>query len=341
MNAACLLYGPDLHYLDHLAPLASLLGLPLITTEEEIYEELQRMYPEVEAIYWDYLEVHFSVVKQFDTVFYAFTREHFEQSFAFAQDHFQKKLRTCWCPHGQSDKDNLSALKNEHFVLLYGDKMREEAQNKGVHKPGFILGNYRLSYYEKHRNHFLGLLKKETESLNPENPTYLYAPTWKDYEDSSSFEDAFSYLVDHLPDNINLIIKLHPNAWLQNPFAIERAFYPYEHKKNLLLLKNFPAIYPILELADVYIGDASSIGYDYLWFDKPMFFLSSRKKKPLLECGFTVDKKNYPKIYNYIEENRKNDSQFSSKRRSLYDRAFSQNSLDKNELLKTIESHYG
>lgn len=341
MKAACLLYGNDQHYLDHLAPLASFLQIPLITTEEGIQEQLSTYYPDVEGIFWDYLDVHFSLVNRFDTIFYAFTREHFEESFAFAQDHFQKKIRTVWCPHGNSDKNNLGALQGEEFLLTYGKKMDDLLKKKKIKKPKFSLGNYRFAYYQKHLKFYQDLLEKELSSLPRDNPCFLYAPTWQDYENSSSFDSAFPYLLNNLPDSVNLLIKLHPNTWAKYPFEVERAFYPYENKKNLLLLRDFPAIYPILERVDAYIGDASSIGYDFLRFNKPMFFLNNKRKTPLSECGFTIAENDYPKIYSIIENKKNADSPFVLKRKKLYSYTFGKKILERDKLFTKIVQFYG
>src|SRR5438105_1920604 len=54
-------------------------------------------------------------------------------------------------------------------------------------------------------------------------------------------------------------------------------------KHNLLFITDFPLIYPLLAKTDIYLGDVSSIGYDFLFFQKPMFFFnpfSSKKSSP-------------------------------------------------------------
>lgn len=336
MKAACLLYGSSIHYLDHLAPLASLLDIPVVTSEERIYELLEAFYPNVKRIYLDYIDIPFSLVKEFDLIIYSFTREHFQSIFAFAQDSLQKKLIPVWCPHGNSDKDNLDSLKEEEFLLIYGEKMRGILQEKKVNVPSEKIGAFRKTYYASHKPFYDALIQKELSSLPKENPSFLYAPTWKDYEDSSSFEEAFPHLLKKLPDSLNLIVKLHPNTWEKHSLAIDKMFFPYEHKKNLLLLPEFPPIHPLLERVDAYIGDMSSIGYDFLAFDKPMFFLSPKKAHPLLACGHAVDKNLYPEIYSFIEERKNEDSAFSEKRRLLYEHTFADIPIKKEELWKTI-----
>ncbi len=318
MRYATFLYGEDFHYLDHLAPLSALLKIPFVTTEETIYEMASSHYPDVKPLYFDALEVTHALLQDFDAIIYSFTAKHFHNFFSFAQDRSGKKLKTIWCPHGNSDKDNLGSLMDEPKILIYGKKMEVILKQKNVHSPSFTVGNYRLTYYQKNKGFYEKILQKLLSSLPSENPTYLYAPTWEDYENNSSWKDFFPYLLKTLPDSVNLIIKPHPNTWMKNPFEIERIFYPYETKKNILLLTDFMPVYPLLEKIDAYIGDYSSIGYDFLFFNKPMFFITD-KKSPMSSCGHHLEK-NFS--FHLMEEKRKEDSLFTPYRKKLYDYTF-------------------
>ncbi|HSW71943.1 MAG TPA: hypothetical protein VLG44_00850 [Chlamydiales bacterium] len=110
MRYATFLYGEDFHYLDHLAPLSALLKIPFVTTEETIYEMASSHYPDVKPLYFDALEVTHALLQDFDAIIYSFTAKHFHNFFSFAQDRSGKKIKTIWCPHGNSDKDNLGHL---------------------------------------------------------------------------------------------------------------------------------------------------------------------------------------------------------------------------------------
>ncbi len=136
----------------------------------------------------------------------------------------------------------------------------------------------------------------------------LYAPTWQDYEKSSSFMDAIEPLIETLPTNHNLIVKLHPNLLLQEELKMDRILQKYEDLKNVLFLTEFPAIYPLLNLSDVYIGDMSSIGYDFLEFNRPMFFLNQHSRNPqvdhglyLFRCGMEIHPDQYSDIHGVID----------------------------------------
>ena len=49
-KSAGLIYGKLAHHLDHIAPLCSLMQIPLIVTEEEIARAARQFYPGVEVI---------------------------------------------------------------------------------------------------------------------------------------------------------------------------------------------------------------------------------------------------------------------------------------------------
>ncbi len=137
--------------------------------------------------------------------------------------------------------------------------------------------------------------------------TLLYAPTWKDPEDSSSFFHLCEDMLKSLPDHYNLLIKLHPKIEEENPAKLY--YYMGKHEKpNVFFVPNSPIVYPILARADVYIGDFSSIGYDMLTFDKPMYFLNPKKRDAkkdnglfLFQAGIEIPETSYSEMFPFIE----------------------------------------
>jgi teichoic acid glycerol-phosphate primase len=315
MKRVGLIYGPDLHHLAHLAPLCSFLKIPLIVTEEKIAELAQRFYPDLEVILSEYLAVAQYLIAHFDIVFYSMPRDLFDEVFFFAQKLKQKRVHTIWCPHGNSDKGNsivyMEALKKEEAALVYGKQMIEFLKRKHVFdqlKGHVITGNYRYQFYLSQKPFYDDLVKREISQKLPQaEKTLLYAPTWQDYERSSSFFDAIDLLVKKLPEEHNLIIKLHPNLYLQDEFKVEALIEKYEDLPNVLFVSDFPAIYPLLDLADIYIGDMSSIGYDFLVFNRPMFFLNQNARDQddlgtyLFRCGVEIKPEQYPDIHGIID----------------------------------------
>lgn len=315
-RSAGLIYGPDLHHLDHLAPLCCFMKIPLIVTEEKIAGLAKRYYPGLEVILSEYLTVAQYLVSHFDVLFYSIPRDLFDEVFFFAQKLNQKRVHTIWCPHGNSDKGNaifyMEALKKEEAALVYGKQMIDFLQRKAVFdqlKGHVITGNYRYQFYLDHQSFYDEHAEKQIARRLPKaEKNLLYAPTWQDYERSSSFFDAIAPLADTLPEQHNLIIKLHPNLYVQEEFKVQELIEKYEDRPNVLFVSDFPCIYPLLNLADIYIGDRSSIGYDFLVFNRPMFFLNQSAHLSqndlglyLFRCGIEINPDQYDDIHGIID----------------------------------------
>lgn len=349
---AGLIYGPEYHHLDHLAPLCSLMSIPLIVTEEKLAEQARRYYPNLEVVCADYMSAPQYLVSNFDLIFYSIPRDLFDEIFFFAQKLSQKRIHTVWCPHGNSDKGNaivyMEALKKEEAALVYGKQMIEYLKRKFVYdqlKGHVVTGNFRYQFYLSRKEFYDSVAEKEISRRLPRaEKTLLYAPTWQDYERSSSFQDATVPLIEKLPDNHNLIIKLHPNLQLQDEFQVEEIIEKYQDRKNLLFLIDFPPIYPLLNIVDAYIGDMSSIGYDFLAFDRPMFFLNQNSREAsvdtglyLFRAGIEIKPDRYSDIHRIIDDYFHYELRnFSEIRREVYAYAFGHpKSLD--EIKKEVE----
>ncbi len=316
MTTAGLLHGPLEHHLDHLAPLCALKNIPLVVTDEQMATLTKKFYPQVTLMQLHYNEMPFEVVARFDTIFSTLPYRTLEEIFFFPQKLLGKTLKTVWCPHGNSDKGHqaplMEALSQEAHLCLYGKKMRDFLQLKGAFNAEQTIeyvGNFRKAFAEKHREFYAQLVDQTLPWLDPQKPTILYAPTWKDAENSSSLEAIMTYLQEQLPPHFNLIIKPHPNQPVEGPYV----------------LNNFPPIYPLLDRVDIYLGDLSSIGYDFLAYNRPMFFLNpnSRDAKTdpglfLFRCGTEISRQDYPNIYKIIEKNLDNDSRFAMIRQAMY-----------------------
>jgi hypothetical protein len=310
-RAAALLYGPAYHHLDHLAPLSDVMGIPLIVTEEGILEAAQTYYPRLQAQFFDYLHAAATIVEQFEVIFCCMPRPLFDEIFFFSERLRRKKVHTLWCPHGNSDKGHaaasMEALQQEEVALVYGQKMIDFMKKKQVFhslKAHVRTGNFRYAYYQKHHAFYEAL----TASIPRGKPTILYAPTWKDYEHSTSFFDALPLLIERLPPAAHLIVKLHPNLRAQEELRTDRLLWKYEDRQNVTFLPDFPPVYPLLALADLYIGDFSSVGYDFLTFNRPMFFLNQPERDPqkdeglyLYRCGVEIRPERYADIYTLID----------------------------------------
>jgi teichoic acid glycerol-phosphate primase len=98
----------------------------------------------------------------------------------------------------------------------------------------------------------------------------------------------------------------------------------------VLFLDDFPPVYPLLALSDAYLGDFSSIGYDFLRFDRPMYFFNPSKTaletdrgRFLHRCGLEIPPQEnaFDFIARTWEQNR---SHFAPIRQQIYAYAFGQ-----------------
>lgn len=293
-RAAAISTGPDTH-LDHLSVICDLMDVPLIVTDpqnaiiaKEYYPQIETDYVPFEELTLDYLASHLDVIYECGKFWTLELLPLFELL-------YQKKMRIVFCPHGNSDKGHTSDLPQlplgEDISLVYGKQMKDRLKKTSAGR--FVeTGNLRLNFYQKHKNHFDLLAEKKVFSkFQGEKPIILYAPTWHTDESPTSFFHSVSALIEDLSPDYHLLIKLHPLLEENQPALFYHLLGKYEGQKNLLFLKEFPPIYPLLERSSIYIGDYSSIGYDFLIYDKPLYFLNPAKKdKTLLQnCGIIIE----------------------------------------------------
>lgn len=350
-------YGSKhMHYNDHLAPLCHIMDMPLLLIDEEDYETCKRIYPNIEVLLADYHTFGPEyLVSNYDVLFMSdlFDRESFHERFGPFERHYGKQMRHVHCPHGFSDKGfYLKKAAKEDITLVYGQNMLDLFAYCGVMEKVHqyvITGNYRYSYYKKFKEHFDALAKEEIFSrfANPALPLILYAPTWLDYEESSTFFDSAEQFLGTLPDSYNLLVKLHPRLELDDTKNFYRIIGRFEEKKNIAFISDFPVIYPLLDKSDIYLGDMSSIGYDFLVYDRPMFFLNKRGRNPavdhrlfLFQCGVSVMPMDFSSIFSIIDKSLEKDKEhFSNKRKEVYHYTFGEE-LSFSEIKKAIEAAY-
>ena len=119
-NLACFIYGRDVHYVDHLAPLAHFLDIPLITNDVDVDELVKTFYPNVQRLFIDTLEIDQNLLENYTSLISCMPSAYMDAIFSFAKKRTGKTLKYIFCPHGHSDKKNLSALKKENHLMLYG-----------------------------------------------------------------------------------------------------------------------------------------------------------------------------------------------------------------------------
>jgi teichoic acid glycerol-phosphate primase len=256
--------GPDTH-LDHLAPLCALLDLPLIVTELDHLQLLNTFYPMVRSIYISPADLTLErMANEFQTIFTCGKFWGLDLK-ASIQLFYNKNIRFVFVPHGNSDKEKLLEKPiHQEIELIYGPQMRE-AKNSG---KLIEMGNLRYRFYLKYQDHFDPLAAPYFQT---DKPTVLYAPTWESKATKTSFFDKIDQVIEALQD-YHLLIKLHPLLEENDPATYYRILGKFE--KQVIFIEKFPPVYPLLKKTDFYLGDYSSVGYDFLTFNRPMYFLA-------------------------------------------------------------------
>ncbi len=341
-------FASSFHLLDHIAPLAYILDIPLFVDNKKSFNLLKTFYPQVASQLEENLSIQF-LAKNFDTLISC--KWWFAEDKFFLKNFYNKDITLIFCPHGNSDKGhinkaNMLAYAMQDIVFLYGEHMKDLLKTLNVYKKlkkYVIVGNFRLAFYKKFKKFYDDTVDKKIFSkLNPQKKTILYAPTWKDLENSTSFFQISKKLIQNDLCDFNLIIKPHPNLEEKNPAQFYQAL-PKKIPPNVFWLDNFPLIYPLLNRCDIYLGDFSSIGYDFLYFQRPMFFLDPHnrdKKNPSLflqKCGKQIKKNKWNDIFSFIQKNET--STFQTIQKKMYNYAFGKhlkiNTL-KQKILKNI-----
>jgi hypothetical protein len=105
--------------------------------------------------------------------------------------------------------------------------------------------------------------------------TLIYSPTWRK-ENISSIDIFLDHpeVITQLTQEYNLIVKPHPNIF--NP---DRQFYDQSIVDRLYQLPDIQLIrsgnvMPWFAQADLFMGDISAAGYEWLYYNKPMVFLN-------------------------------------------------------------------
>lgn len=292
MFAAGLIFDDSIHYLDHLAPFCALMDWPLIIVDPIVAESCQKFYPMTRVIHTDFSYLPSHIVS-------CNTRASIE---LWLGPFSNWRGKTLWLPHGQSDKGwkapFFEALGEEDLLLIYGERMKQVLEAKGIRVPQITVGNFRWQFTQTHQSFYDELMD---QSFGEEG-FILYAPTWQDSEQNSSYPNALEALLEHKPTQDRLLIKPHPNTIKASPARLEHLRGKVERQTNVGLIDDFLPIYPLLRRTKTYIGDMSSIGYDYLRFGKPMFFLCLEKtplnpSSYLMQAGTQIVYEEIPTLF--------------------------------------------
>lgn len=306
------------HHVEHLAPWCELLGMPLLLADLPALEAAASGYPGVRAermpgvVLPERLDTfaHAIAARRPLAIFYSelFSRVLLRALFGRAHD----APRVVYVPHGYSEKRQPWAIGTAHqdIAVLYGQAAYDQLVGFGVAgalHARVIAGNLRRGYHRRHAAFFRAWAARL--GLDGPRParTLLYAPTWDDAIGSSSFDTAFGAFADALPSGWRLVVKLHPH--LERRAGGIDAIVAASLGRDVVVLRQQSLCYPFLDLADAYVGDMSSLAYDYLAYGRPMFFTNPTAGTPadaaesrLFACGTVVPSERYGDLYRIVEE---------------------------------------
>lgn len=308
------------HHVEHLAPWCELLDMPLLLADAPSLDAIAADYPDLAiermrgVVLPERLDVfaHAIAARSPHAIFYSelFPRLLLRALFGGRRD----APRVVYVPHGYSEKRQAWARDTafQDVAVLYGQAAADQLAALGVADhlgPHLRSGNLRRAYHERHAAFF----RARAAVLGLDNAgagagrTLLYAPTWQDAIGSSSFFDAFDAFVDGLPAGWRLIVKLHPH--LERDGAAVDALVARARGRDVHVLRAQALCYPFLDLADAYVGDMSSLAYDYLAYGRPMFFTNPTAGSPtdaagshLYGCGTVIAADRYGDLYRIVDE---------------------------------------
>jgi CDP-glycerol glycerophosphotransferase (TagB/SpsB family) len=201
--------------------------------------------------------------------------------------------------HGTSDKvyDYRKDVLEYDLFFIPGEHAYKRYEKRGLLKRnnGVLIG------YPKLDRVFRGELQRNEEliklGMNPDNKTILYAPTWVDKSANSSWKKFRTELTGGKPENINLIVKLHPNLIRYRKAEVDELRDQLRLTAEALLLDVLPDIVPVMAASDILVSDVSAVTREYLAFKRPLIFLSNkpawawrRRKTDIWDCGKVITK---------------------------------------------------
>lgn len=342
MRAAAICTGPYTH-LDHLGVLATLFAVPLIVTDPKNHSLAKTFYPEATVRFMEKAELTLDFLAQnFDQLFVCGKYFCLEIQ-PFLELLHKKRMRIILCPHGNSDKGMSDTNPpDQDIMLIYGEQMRALLEKTGALEKiqkTVTTGNYRYPFYRKNKAFYDALAKEQIFRLfDKKKETIIYAPTWSNAENPTCFYASCQQLIEQLSPFYNLLIKLHPFIEEKEPAHLIHLQEKYAKLSNVLFVTDFPAIYPLLAASSLYIGDFSSVGYDFLAFDRPLYFFNPAGEQATLihEAGLNMKGDLLRFLKETLPQNKKN-----SARQKIYRHAFGEErspNLIKEEILSICSS---
>ncbi|UQW81258.1 CDP-glycerol glycerophosphotransferase family protein [Staphylococcus edaphicus] len=143
----------------------------------------------------------------------------------------------------------------------------------GAPRNEFLLENYDENNWQKLQRKYLFIEDNEKKYI-------LFCPTWRKSKRENLTNINLKKLLDYLPENYEIIVKLHPNE------SGLRTKYNKLDSRIHCFYNEFVDIQELYLLCDVMITDYSSTIFDYAHLNKPIFLLQEDSKTYQKDVGF-------------------------------------------------------
>lgn len=272
-SSVAVLTGPRVSFLDHLAPLSHRFNIPLHCTDPWVMTCAKQFYPNLEIVTGD--------LSTYSTFYIVEPCRIHRHLIKFEQTLIRGNVKTIAGFHGNPDKFRSSfwieRYADEDVILIYGQHLIDYLKEKRVWsrlKETINIGNLRYSYYKEHQTFFDSVARPHF-SFEKKKPILFWAPTWSYTSgcDDSPFFTLYPLIFAALPEEYQMVVKLHPFMFHLHPQKVAHIIESFPH---IHFIGEIPLIYPFLNQVDIFVGDYSSVTYDFLAFDRPLFFLGER-----------------------------------------------------------------
>lgn len=274
--------GPRTTFLDHLIPICHLMEIPVHCSDEWVATCASQFYPEIKIASGD--------LSAYKTFYVVEPCKLHGKAVQFGSHVQNGDFKTVAGFHGNPDKFReifwIERYLDEDVILVYGQHLIDYLKEKGIFerlKKTVRIGNFRFVFYKQHQNFFDTVARPHLFPAKNRR-TVLWAPTWSfsHSADDSPFFDIYSQVLNQIPEEYQLYVKLHPYMYRLFPEKVARIKEEYGQAR---FIDEIPLVYPFLNQIDIYLGDYSSIVYDFLIFNRPIFFLGEKRE----EWGTTVN----------------------------------------------------
>ena len=119
--------------------------------------------------------------------------------------------------------------------------------------------------------------------LEPDFKTILYGPTWRGRQEFSlsSIPEMGNDIIESINENVNFIFKPHPLVKKYNEFPeiMKKLGKKIKNRDNFVYPEPMNDIIPLMYVSDFLITDFSTVGIEYLAFDKPIIYIDHLKNQ--------------------------------------------------------------